>query len=370
LQEHEKARLLTAYPVFPVGAAVRFFVFGPENTYNRGNPSVFDEIFCNEKEEDMALPKPSSIRTAEWLIYVKLALSLIPIVMNIMILVSPSMQQRYKVNMDQLTAGQVTTTFIFLIIPAVAAVLALWFIRRRQRIPAILASLVILFFSTSNFLQMIIGLAIVVMLFTRSSKAYFSVTYTPQTEQPAPEESDAATEEERSEQTDTRPFPRLRTDPVVQIRPAGADEAETIHTLMMEAFEEYRAAVPPSSALDETLESVREKLEAGQGAAILYEDERPVAMVRYEIQEDAIYFFRLSVIPSRRRRGYSKQLVRWIEQQGRSKGLDISRCKVRQTVQNNVAMYQDMGYEIVDQELVVMPAGSVKALKLEKKLLV
>jgi ribosomal protein S18 acetylase RimI-like enzyme len=345
-------------------------VFGSENTYNKGNPSVLDEIFWKEKEEDMALPKPSSIRIAEWLVYVKLALSLIPLVMYIMILVSPSMQQRYKVNMDQLTAGHVTTTFIFLLIPAVIAVLALWFIRRRQRIPAILAALVILFFSTSNFLQMIIGLAIVIMLFTRSSKAYFSGAFPSQTEQITAEESDAATKEDPTEQANTRPVTRLRTDPVVEIRPAGADEAATIHTLMMEAFEEYRAAVPPSSALDETLESVREKLEAGQGAAILYEDKRPVAMVRYETQEDAIYFFRLSVIPSRRRRGYSKQLVRWIEQQGRSKGLDISRCKVRQTVQNNVAMYQDMGYEIVDQELVVMPAGSVKTIKMEKKLLV
>ncbi|MBB6730998.1 GNAT family N-acetyltransferase [Cohnella sp. CBP 2801] len=138
---------------------------------------------------------------------------------------------------------------------------------------------------------------------------------------------------------------------------------------MMEAFEEYRAAVPPSSALDETVDSIREALESGQEeAVILTEDGIPAAMVRYRYEEDAIYFFRLSVIPPRRKRGYARRLIQWVEQRGRSKGLPISRCKVRQSVSRNLMLYENMGYEVKDQELVVRPEGSVKALILEKKL--
>ncbi|TVX98358.1 GNAT family N-acetyltransferase [Cohnella terricola] len=138
---------------------------------------------------------------------------------------------------------------------------------------------------------------------------------------------------------------------------------------MMMAFEEYRTATPPSSALEETEESVLEALREGsESAAILYEDDTATAMVRFKYEGETIYFFRLSVVPHRRRRGYAKQLIKWIEKQGVSKGLTISRCKVRQSVQNNLMLYQDMGYEIVDQELVVRPAGTVKALTMEKKL--
>jgi ribosomal protein S18 acetylase RimI-like enzyme len=93
-----------------------------------------------------------------------------------------------------------------------------------------------------------------------------------------------------------------------------------------------------------------------------------MAMVRFKYDGDAIYFYRLSVVPNRRRRGYAKQLVKWIEKQGITKGMNMSRCKVRQSVQNNLVLYQDMGYEIVNQELVVRPAGTVKALTMEKKL--
>ncbi|TFE28223.1 GNAT family N-acetyltransferase [Cohnella luojiensis] len=138
---------------------------------------------------------------------------------------------------------------------------------------------------------------------------------------------------------------------------------------MLIAFEEYRTAIPPSSALEETDESVSKALREGsESAAILYEDDTAAAMVRFKYIGDAIYFFRLSVVPNRRRRGYARQLVKWIEKQGISKGLNISRCKVRQSVQNNLVLYQDMGYEIVDTELVVRPQGTVKALTMEKKL--
>jgi ribosomal protein S18 acetylase RimI-like enzyme len=311
------------------------------------------------------LGKPNSIRTAVTLLYVNIAFMLVSVVRFISYLISPPAQDAAKL------AESKGTSLLFLAVSILflaAYVFAAILIRRKKRKPAvsILAVLSAWFLLTGSTLLLLIGVVAIFLLFSRSAKAYFNDSLPIEAET----EEAVQTEESTAQLEATRPVPRVKADPAVEIRPAGADDAMIIHTLMMESFEEYRAAIPPSSALEETVESVREALEAGQGAAILYEDERPVAMVRFEIRDDAIHFFRLSVIPSRRRRGYSKRLVRWVEHQGRSKGLDYSRCKVRQTVQNNVAMYQDMGYEIVDQELVVRPEGSVKALTMEKKLLV
>lgn len=324
------------------------------------------------------MSKPTSIRTAIMLLYVRLAMAAGALAMNIRILAAPTEEELSKYKIDQLTSGQITFAIVNLLIPLVAAVMALWMINRKKRMPAILASLVLLWFSGTfiPIVEMVLAIAIVFLLFGRSARAYFSepllqaepagtsrIDVTPR-EEPSSESESA----EPLPEPESAPAPRPRTDPVVEIRQAGPEDSENVHALMMEAFEEYRAAVPPSSALDETVSSVREDLEGGQGAAILYEDGKPAAMVRYRVEGNAIEFYRLSVIPSRRRRGYAKRLVRWIEQLGVSKGLDIARCKVRQTVQNNVTMYQDMGYEIVDQELVVRPAGTVKTLKMEKKL--
>ncbi|MFC5401572.1 GNAT family N-acetyltransferase [Cohnella soli] len=163
--------------------------------------------------------------------------------------------------------------------------------------------------------------------------------------------------------------PKLRKDPEVTVREATAEDANTIYSLMMIAFEEYRTAIPPSSALDETEEGIAQGLQDGtESAAILFEDDMASAMVRFKIEGDTIHFYRLSVVPNRRRRGHARKLVQWIERHAIAKGLNVSRCKVRQSVQNNLVLYQNMGYEIVDQELIVRPEGTLKALTLEKKL--
>ncbi|WP_276354897.1 GNAT family N-acetyltransferase [Cohnella caldifontis] len=318
------------------------------------------------------MPRPTSIRIATLILYLQLALSVAILALNVRLLISPPADQADKI--AQLSGSQVAINLILLMIPAAAAVVTLWAVRRKKRMSAIVGSFLLLL-SGSMISQpmMFMGVLSAFLLISRSARLYFTdmlpssgpIDVTPSAVE------DAETSDDGAKEVDPQPAPVSRlsvAEPVLEIREAGPDDAETVHALMMEAFEEYRAAVPPSSALDETADSVRENLANGQGAAILYEDDKPAAMVRYSVEGDTIQFFRLSVPPARRRRGYAKRLVRWIEQLGVSKGLDKCRCKVRQTVQNNVAMYQDMGYEIVDQELVVRPQGSVKALTMEKKL--
>ena len=347
----------------------------------------------NEEDHPLSTPQPSqipqSIRLAKMLLYVRVLTALVILAVQIRILISPPADQQDKI--DQLTAGDLIGSFSFMLLPIVIAIATLIAVNKKKRTLAIVSSLVLLLvssvFSPLSQIDMLLVAVIAVMLFSRSARSYFSGIPMPVpvgraagSKRVEVQAVENATDGDGSGDTagpdadsqgqfagETRRL-RSRFDHDVEIRPATAQDATTIYSLMMEAFEEYRAAVPPSSARDETIDSVREALQDGQGAAILLEDARPTAMVRYEIEGETLSFFRLSVVPSRRRRGYAKQLVKWVEHLAVSKGLNYARCKVRQTVQNNVMMYENMGYEIVDQELVVRPGGTVKTLLLEKKL--
>lgn len=320
------------------------------------------------------MQRPTTIRIMLVLTYLKLALTLmaVPQLLNL------------KVPED-VTASQLQVVIFKVSIEFVIGILLVVFIRKHKYLFALLCALA-LFIYPSLPMQFYLAVVLVLLFFLRSTRLYFknkpsaisdkdepievSATVDEATDAGA-DDSDSAEDGETSRKPAAidKPKARVKAELDVTIRPANPEDANTIHTLMMLAFEEYRQTVPPSSALEETSEGILNELRSGnESAAILYEDDVAVAVVRYKFEGDAITFFRLSVIPTKRRRGYAKKLVKWIELQGTTKGMNVSRCKVRQTVQNNVRMYQDLGYEIVDQELVVRPTGSVKALTLEKSL--
>lgn len=283
----------------------------------------------------------------------------------------------------------IAISFALLLLPIAVAFLAVKGIKDKKRGLAITMTLFLLLismFPPSSQIDMFVVAIIAVLLFSRSARDYFMGTFTAapagqtagakraavQTQASNSTDSTAETQaDEADEQGEPSPLPaksRLSMERDVEIRPGTAQDATVIYSLMQEAFDEYRAAVPPSSALDETIDSVREALQSGTEAAILLEDDRPTAMVLYKMEGDTITFSRLSVVPSRRRRGYGKRLIQWVERQGISKGMNVIRCRIRQSVQNYATMYENMGYEIVDQQLEVRPGGTVKILTLEKKL--
>ncbi|GIO14195.1 hypothetical protein J19TS2_37500 [Cohnella xylanilytica] len=381
------------------------------------------------------MPTPSSIKTARLLLVFKLILILFVVAIALLVLVIPdslssgwsgyrekTIDSMFGLKPEEYKAGHFGIVLLNFAPAILMIALNIYFINKRKRLVSIVLSLLVLWFSFNNMIQLVLSFACIVLLMTRSSRAYFlegagalspaaaekaDDDDSPDGESDEPDERENPDDEESGSDSDSekpassaeskggegsgeeppketkvaarsaasasgssgRSRPKPSADPVVEIREAGAEDAEVVHFLMLEAFEEYRAAVPPSSALDETAESVREALESGgESAVILYEDDIPAAMVRYRFEEDAIYFFRLSVAPPRRKRGYARQLVEWVERKGRSQGLSFSRCKVRQSVHRNLVLYENMGYEIKDQELVVRPEGSVKALLLEKNL--
>lgn len=138
----------------------------------------------------------------------------------------------------------------------------------------------------------------------------------------------------------------------MKIKCANISDAPIIHDLMIQAFMEYKNEVPPSSALDETIKSIAIALENGQQAFIGYVDEEPVGMVRFQVKEDHVYFFRLSVLPERQGQGIAKKLVTSLEDYAKQKEKPSIRCKVRMTVARNVNLYLSMGYTIYDEEVI------------------
>lgn len=127
-------------------------------------------------------------------------------------------------------------------------------------------------------------------------------------------------------------------------------DAPIIHDVMLQAFKEYEHATPPSSALNETVESIKEDMERGEYAFIAYLDEQPVAMVRFTFSDHSVYFFRLSVIPSKQGQGLAKALLKELEYHALANGKTISKCKVRMSVPRNIELYRSLGYVITKEE--------------------
>ncbi|MBL3730899.1 GNAT family N-acetyltransferase [Lysinibacillus sp. HST-98] len=156
---------------------------------------------------------------------------------------------------------------------------------------------------------------------------------------------------------------------MMEIVLAECKDAPVIHQLMLQAFQEYEKAIPPSSALSETVYSIEQAMEQSEQAFIGYINKQPVAMVRFKLSTTGIYFFRLSVIPERQGQGLAKALISWLEQNALSKGITISQCKVRMSVPRNIELYRSLGYVVTKEEMVKNCNGnSLVIATMEKKL--
>ena len=120
------------------------------------------------------------------------------------------------------------------------------------------------------------------------------------------------------------------------IRFATTSEAAVVHDLMIKAFIEYNNESPPSSALDETVHSVLDALEKGEKALIAFDENRPVGMVRFQLKNEGLYFYRLSVIPEKQGKGIGKKILSSIEDYANKVGVSTILCKVRMTVPKNI----------------------------------
>ncbi|MFJ6412158.1 GNAT family N-acetyltransferase [Terribacillus saccharophilus] len=150
-------------------------------------------------------------------------------------------------------------------------------------------------------------------------------------------------------------------------KPADASE---IHRVMIAAFEEYRNTAVPSSALDETIDSIRSFLEEGKERALLFWiNNIALGTVRFKEKDGALYFFRLSVRPEWRGRGVARHLLSALENYAATQSLGTLYCQVRLSEERNIDLYKKNGFCINDSKTIIKSNGiRVETVMMTKKL--
>ena len=117
---------------------------------------------------------------------------------------------------------------------------------------------------------------------------------------------------------------------------------------MVAAFEQYRGKLqPPTGALFETVAEVEREIAQG-GALLAWDGNTAVASARFRIEPDHVYVGRVAVLPTHRRRGIASALMCWVEARALQIGRDRILVGVRMSLPSNLALYQSLGYEVVD----------------------
>lgn len=139
--------------------------------------------------------------------------------------------------------------------------------------------------------------------------------------------------------------------------------------IMLAAFERYKEDPQPSSALKETVESLEQELENGVYCIGYQLAEELVAMSKYKWMPNALYFSRLSVLPSYQRRGIASKLVDELARMALAQHKALLQCKVRKSENGNIALYTKLGFTITTEELYTNLNGEVMAIVSMEKII-
>jgi ribosomal protein S18 acetylase RimI-like enzyme len=131
---------------------------------------------------------------------------------------------------------------------------------------------------------------------------------------------------------------------------AQLNDIELIYDLMIQAFSEYETDNIPSSALVENKEHILEGFKQNEESAfIAFESNKPLGMVRYKIEDNKLYFFRLSVLPKYRGQAIGKSIITFLENFAKEHKLTEIICKVRLNIKKNIKLYSSLGFTIYDE---------------------
>ncbi|MBF7019185.1 GNAT family N-acetyltransferase [Staphylococcus sp. 18_1_E_LY] len=135
---------------------------------------------------------------------------------------------------------------------------------------------------------------------------------------------------------------------------AQLKDIELIYDLMIQSFTEYETDEIPPNALKEREEDVLEGFKRNEESAfIAYESNKPLGMVRFQVEDNILYFFRLSVLPKYRNKGIGKSIITYLESFARENGISEIICKVRQNVTKNLKLYSSLGFHIYDEYFII-----------------
>jgi GNAT superfamily N-acetyltransferase len=130
----------------------------------------------------------------------------------------------------------------------------------------------------------------------------------------------------------------------ITIHSVGVEQASEVRRIMRLAFEEDRNyLVPPSGALTETVEEVREAIKGG-GAFLAFAGDVAVGSARYRLFPDHAYAERVAVLREHRGKGVAVALMAAFENAVRALGVPAARVGVRASLPSNLRFYENLGY--------------------------
>lgn len=124
-----------------------------------------------------------------------------------------------------------------------------------------------------------------------------------------------------------------------------------------QAFKRYETDPQPSSALNETENTIQNELNQGTKLFGVHDNDELIGIVKYVLNNQYIYFSRLSVLPQKQGKGIASSLVKYLEDYAMQNNVFVSKCKVRKSEKNNIALYSKLGYDIVKEEIIINKNG-------------
>lgn len=155
---------------------------------------------------------------------------------------------------------------------------------------------------------------------------------------------------------------------ISKIQPVN--NATEIINVIHSAFKRYESDAMPSSALAETATTIEENINR-DGIEIIgaYVNNQLVGVVKISEQPTNLYFSRLSVLPSHQKRGIASKLIAYVEGIAAQRHLSFVQCKVRKSEQDNIRLYEKLGYYIISEENTTSPTGFlIETVTMEKRL--
>lgn len=136
-----------------------------------------------------------------------------------------------------------------------------------------------------------------------------------------------------------------RQRPDLAVRGCGPEAAEDVHRLTGLAFAPHATLRPPSGALSETLEQVRDDL-LRQGGAVASRGQDAIGCLRLDDAGDHLHVRRVAVHPDQQGHGVGRALMDWAEAEAWRRGRSEVRLGVRKALPGNLAFYQRLGYVV------------------------